>query len=200
MHLDMNFIVRKNLDGEYVIIHANQLKEGVEYAVKMGVTQVQIRGVLGSDDIGMTIDFRQFEKLSKKLKVISFTDKIDSIINFDFIYSLNRLEKIFFQKKQSFTMDVSLFPALKYLGFEYWKGVSNINLSRSLESLVVYKFNEPNLKDFLGLSKLNALHIYDSKISDLSDIESLSIKELYLVKNNCLKEVGVISRMNSLRK
>lgn len=26
MHLDMNFIVRKNLDGEYVIIHANQLK------------------------------------------------------------------------------------------------------------------------------------------------------------------------------
>jgi hypothetical protein len=200
MHLNMNFNVRKNLDGEYVTIHANQLSEGVEYAVKTGVTQVQIRGILGSNDVGMAIDFSEFEKLSERVKVISFTDKLDNVINIGSFYSLQKIEKIFFQKKQTFNIDISLFPALHYFGCEYWKGLTNISSARSLESLIIYKFNDSNLDVFAGLDKLETLHIYDSKVSSLLGIETLPIKELSLVKDNSLEEIDVINKISSLKK
>lgn len=43
------------------------------------------------------------------------------------------IEKLYFQQKQKFKIDISKFPKIEYLGSEYWKGLININKAHSLQ-------------------------------------------------------------------
>ncbi|EID8069431.1 toxin [Escherichia coli] len=199
MYIDSNFTIRENLDGKYIIIHANQLKEGIVYAEKIKIHQIQLRGVLGDNCADMVVDFSNFEKLTGTLKIISFADEIDGIINFESIYLLENIEKINIQHKQNFNIDVSSFPKLKHLGSECWNGLKNINNASGLVSLVIYKYAEINLENISNLKKLQLLHIYSSKIKTLNGIEELPIKELFLVKNNYLEKLNDIQKMKSLK-
>lgn len=45
-HMSLELRTGENLSGKYVFFHANELKEGVEYALKTKVPQIQIREVL----------------------------------------------------------------------------------------------------------------------------------------------------------
>lgn len=199
MYIDSNFTIRENLDGKYIIIHANQLKEGIVYAEKIKIPQIQLRGTLGNDCADMVVDFSKFEKLTSTLKIISFTDEIDNIINFESVYLLENIEKINIQHKQKFNIDVSLFPKLKHLGSECWNGLKNINNASGLASLVIYKYAEINLENISNLKKLQLLHIYSSKIKTLNGIEELPIKELFLVNDNHLENLNDIQKMKSLK-
>ena len=135
--------IRENLDGKYLIIHSDDFREGIEYAFEMKIHQVQLIG--GTEN---EIDFKYFEKIKDFLKIISFVSLIDNIKNFDTIYSLQKIEKIYFQQKQKFKIDISNFPKIEHLGAEYWKGLINIDKTHSLESLVLSKLPASNLRNF----------------------------------------------------
>jgi hypothetical protein len=187
--------VRENLNGKYLIIHANQLREGVEYAVQIKIPQIQIRGILGGMN-NVKVDFKELEKLSEYLKFISLST-IDNIVNLESIYTLKNLEKIYLNK-QKFTIDISKFPRLIHLGSEYWKGLINFGKVNSLISLVFTKFPDTNLKRISELQNLKILHIYNSKIQTLEGIEELPIEELFLARNNYLEDILSIKKLTML--
>jgi internalin A len=189
--------IHENLDGKYLIIHANDFNEAVDFALENKLEQIQIRGVLGKDSV--TTDFKGIEKLATHLKVISFAGLLDStIINFDSIYSLKKIEKIYIQCKQNFVFDVSQFH-LKHLGVEYYKGLINIGKIESLESIVITHYPHDNIAELLSLSKLKILHIHSSKIKTLEGIEGLKyLEELSLSRNNNLETIDEIKNIKLL--
>lgn len=189
--------IRKNLDAEYIVIHANQLKEGTEYAKYLKIAQIQIRGFLGHDNTESKVDFKEFEKLSDHLKIISLST-IENVANIESIYSLQNLEKIYLEK-QKFSIDISNFHKIKHLGSEYWKGLVNFNEAYSLQSLVLTKFPNTNLRELSKLQNLKVLHVYNSKIETLDGIENLPLEELALVKNNSLENIEAIKKLKILK-
>lgn len=176
--------VRENLDGEYLIIHANEFKEGVEYAAQIKIGQIQLRGMLGHENPDATVDFKGLEKLAGHLRIISFVSTIENVVNFESIYSLRNLEKIYINEKQKFQIDISKFPSLQHLGSEYWKGLLNFHKTYTLTSLVIIKLPDINLRRLAELKNLKILHVYSSKIQTLEGVEKLSIEEVFLARNN----------------
>lgn len=190
--------IRENLNGKYLIIHSNDLEKGINYAVQMKVSQIQLRGILGRENSDIKIDFKVFEKISARLKILSLTT-IKNAINTEGIYSLVNLEKLYLDK-QKFKIDVSKFPKIEHLGSEYWKGLINLNNTHTLQSLVLTKLPYTNLKELSELQKLQIVHIYSSKIETLAGIERLPIKELLLARNSMLEDIQAIKELKSLQK
>jgi hypothetical protein len=184
--------IRENLDGEFLIVYGKHFNEGIEYASKLKIGQIQIRESF--DDNGL--DLKYIEKLSPHLRIISM-NTIKKCINFESLYSLINLEKMHLDK-QKFALDVSRFGNLGHLGGEYWKGLINIESSFSLKSIVIQKLTDTNLERFSGLQNLEALHIYSSKILSLKGIEELPIKVLSLAYNSQLEDVEAIKQLKSL--
>ena len=197
--MSLDTTIRENLDGKYLIIHANYFNEGIEYACKIQIAQIQLRGVLGNKSEDICIDFRQLEKLSAYLRIISFAGSIGKVCNFESIYSLNNIEKIYIQQKQKFTIDVSKFPKIIHLGSEYWKGLINIEKTISLTSLVLFKLTDTSLQRISNLKNLMILHIYSSKIETLDGIETLPIEVLSLARDNYLKDIQAIEKLEKLK-
>jgi hypothetical protein len=198
--LELDLTIRENGNGKYLFVHAHQFREAIDYAHKTQVPQIQLRGPIGRENLGAVVDFKELEKLSESLRFISFAGAIENIINFDSIYALTNLEKINFQCKQSFNIDVSRFPKLEHLGGEYWKGLTNFSRAQTLTSLVILKLTDENLQKLSGLKKLKILHVYSSKIQTLEGIESLPIEELCLARNNVLEDVQAIQSLISLKR
>jgi internalin A len=190
---DLNKKIRENLNGKYLFVHAHEFSEAIEWALKNKIEQVQIRGVVGKENISTVSDFKEIEKLAPYLKIISFAGLLDNtIINFDSIYSLRKLEKIYIQCKQKFSLDVSRFN-LKHLGVEYWNGLKNMDKVETLESLVITKYPREDISELLNLKQLRVLHIYGSKIKTLEGIEKLNhLEELSLARNNYLESIAEI--------
>lgn len=185
--------IRENVDGKYLTIYSDSFKEGIEYASKLKINHVQIIWVSEKE-----IDFKEFEKVGDFLKIISFVSTVDHIKNFDSIYSLQRIEKLYFQQKQKFKIDISKFPKIEYLGSEYWKGLINIKKAHSLQGLLLLKFLNVNLNELSELKKLQKLHIYSSKIETLAGIEKLPLNNLALVWNNALENIEAIKELKKL--
>ncbi|MWP50261.1 MULTISPECIES: hypothetical protein [unclassified Gilliamella] len=186
--------IRENLDGKYLTIYSDSFKEGIEYASELKINQVQI--ILVSEK---EVDFKEFEKVGDFLKIISFVSVVGNIKNLDSIYSLQRIEKLYFQQKQKFKIDISKFPKIEYLGSEYWKGLININKAHSLQGLLLLKYPNVNLNELSELKKLQRLHIYSSKIETLAGIEKLPLKDLSLARNNALENIGAIKELKKLK-
>jgi hypothetical protein len=197
--MSLDKTIWENLDGKCLGIYANQFQEGVEYASQIGISQIQLRSVLGREDIDIKVDFKELEKLSKYLRVISFAGVIENIVNFESIYSLNNIEKIYIQQKQKFTIDISKFPKIAHLGGEYWKGLTNINKATTLTSMVLRKLPDINLMRISGLQNLRVLHIYSSKIQSLEGIEKLPIEVLSLALNRSLEDIRIIKNLKALK-
>jgi internalin A len=195
MQLDKT--IRNNDDGEYIIIYVEHFEEGIEYAHQNRLPQIQLRKALGNADAEVQVDFKKIELLSTHLYSISFDDTIENITNFDSFYSLN-LERIYFQDKQKFTIDVSKFTRLKHLGSDYWKGLTNIEKAYSLESTVLIKLPDTNLKRISELKKLESLLVYSSKIQSLEGIERLPIKRLALARNRSLENIEAVRTLDKL--
>lgn len=65
--MSLDKTIRENLNGKYLIIQSNDLEEGINYAVRMKVSQIQLRGILGRENSDIKIDFKVFEKISAQL-------------------------------------------------------------------------------------------------------------------------------------
>jgi internalin A len=201
MSLEMDTTIRENLNGKYLIIYAHQFKEGIDFAQKNKIPQIQLRGVIGRENLNVVVDFKEMENISQTLRIISFADIIENIINFDSIYSLQNLEKIYILEKQNFEIDVSLFPKLRHLGSEYWKGLLNFYNAKNLTSLVIIKLPDSNLERISIMLNLEILHIYSSKIKSLLGIENLSkLVELSLARNNALEDIQMLAQNKTLKK
>lgn len=197
--MSLDKTIRENSNGKYLTIHANYFEEGIEYAYQIGITQIQLRGILGNENAGFEVNFKEFEKLHKNLKVISFAGIIENVTHLESIYSLKNIEKIYFQQKQKFTIDISKFPKIEHLGGEYWKGLHNIDKAFPLKSIVLLKMPDTNFQRFSELINLKILHIYSSKVQSIEGIEGLSIEELSLVRNNYLKDIKILKELMSLK-
>ena len=109
------------------------------------------------------------------------------------------IQKIYFQQKQKFKIDISKFPNIKHIGAEYWNSLDCFNKAYGLKSIVFSKFSDLDLKQMSPLLNLKVLHIYSSKIQTLEGIELLPIEELFLARNNQLEDIQVIEKMNYLK-
>lgn len=196
--MSLDKTIRENLNGKYLIIQSNDLEEGINYAVRMKVSQIQLRGILGRENSNIKIDFKVFEKISAQLKILSLST-IENAINTEGIYSLVNLEKLYLDK-QKFKIDISKFAKIEHLGSEYWNGLINLNNTHTLQSLVLTKLPNINLKELSELQKLQIVHIYSSKIETLAGIERLPIKELLLARNSMLEDIQAIKELKLLQK
>ena len=195
--MSLDKTIRENLDGKYLTIHTEHFREGIEYAAKITIQQILLIGRQASD---ITVDFKEFDKLSKSLRVISFIQDIGTVLNFDSIYNLKEMRNICFQDKQKFTIDISRFTKLQHLGSDYWKGLVNLDKAYSLTSMVICKYPFSNLSLFSELRNLQILHIYSSQIRSLDGIEKLPIKELCLAINNKLEDIHKINEISTLER
>ena len=195
--MSLDKTIRENLDGKYLTVHTEHFREGIEYAAKIKIQQILLIGRQASD---ITVDFKEFDKLSKSLRVISFIQDIGNVINFDSIYNLKEMRNICFQDKQKFTIDISRFTKLQHLGSDYWKGLVNLDKAYSLTSMVICKYPFSNLSLFSELRNLQILHIYSSQIRSLDGIEKLPIKELCLAINNKLEDIHKINEISTLER
>ena len=193
--MSLDKTIRENLDGKYLTVHTEHFCEGIEYAAKIKIQQILLIGRQASD---ITVDFKEFDKLSKSLRVISFIQDIGNVLNFDSIYNLKEMRNICFQDKQKFTIDISRFTKLQHLGSDYWKGLVNLDKAYSLTSMVICKYPFSNLSLFSELRNLQILHIYSSQIRSLDGIEKLPIKELCLAINNKLEDIHKINEISTL--
>ena len=195
--MSLDKTIRENLDGKYLTIHTEHFREGIEYAAKIKIQQILLIGRQASD---ITVDFKEFDKLSKSLRVISFIQDMGSVLNFDSIYNLKEMRNICFQDKQKFTIDISRFTKLQHLGSDYWKGLVNLDKAYSLTSMVICKYPFSNLSLFSELRNLQILHIYSSQIRSLDGIEKLPVKELCLAINNKLEDIHKINEISTLER
>ena len=193
--MELDKTIRENLDGEYLTIHVENFKEGVEYAAQKKLQQIHL---IGGRAKNVIVDFKELNKLSETLQYISFIEDIGNVINFESIYNLKEMRKIYIHDKQKFTFDVSRFTKLQHLGGDYWNGLINLDKAYSLTSLVICKYPFPNLVQFSALRNLEILHIYGSKIQNLDGVEKLSIRELSLARNNKLDDIHKINEVSSL--
>lgn len=193
--MELDKTIRENLDGEYLTIHVENFKEGVEYAAQKKLQQIHL---IGGRAKNVVVDFKELNKLSETLQDISFIQDIGNVINFESIYNLKEMRKIYIHDKQKFTFDVSRFTKLQHLGGDYWNGLINLDKAYSLTSLVICKYPFPNLVQFSALRNLEILHIYGSKIQNLDGVEKLSIRELSLARNNKLEDIHKINEVSSL--
>ena len=193
--MELDKTIRENLDGEYLTIHVENFKEGVEYAAQKKLQQIHL---IGGRAKNVIVDFKELNKLSETLQDISFIQDIGNVINFESIYNLKEMRKIYIHDKQKFTFDVSRFTKLQHLGGDYWNGLINLDKAYSLTSLVICKYPFPNLVQFSALRNLEILHIYGSKIQNLDGVEKLSIRELSLARNNKLDDIHKINEVSSL--
>lgn len=193
--MELDKTIRENLDGDYLTIHVENFKEGVEYAAQKKLQQIHL---IGGRAKNVIVDFKELNKLSETLQYISFIQDIRNVINFESIYNLKEMRKIYIHDKQKFTFDVSRFTKLQHLGGDYWNGLINLDKAYSLTSLVICKYPFPNLVQFSALRNLEILHIYGSKIQNLDGVEKLSISELSLARNNKLDDIHKINEVSSL--
>ena len=197
----MDKLIHDNKDGKYLFVYSHEFKEAINFALENKLEQIQIRGVIGKENINTIADFSEIKKLSPYLKKLSFGDLVDNtIINFESIYSLLKLEKININCKQNFIIDVSLFSNLKNFGTEYWKGLKNMDKINSLESMVITKYPNENITEFIGLENLKIFHIYSSKIKTLEGINRLNnLEELVLAYNKKLENINDIKNLKRLK-
>lgn len=193
--MELDKTIRENLDGDYLTIHVENFKEGVEYAAQKKLQQIHL---IGGRAKNVIVDFKELNKMSETLQDISFIQDIGNVINFESIYNLKEMRKIYIHDKQKFTFDVSRFTKLQHLGGDYWNGLINLDKAYSLTSLVICKYPFPNLVQFSALRNLEVLHIYGSKIQNLDGVEKLSIRELSLARNNKLDDIHKINEVSSL--
>ena len=132
--MELDKTIRENLDGEYLTIHVENFKEGVEYAAQKKLQQIHL---IGGRAKNVIVDFKELNKLSETLQDISFIQDIGNVINFESIYNLKEMRKIYIHDKQKFTFDVSRFTKLQHLGGDYWNGLINLDKAYSLTSLVI---------------------------------------------------------------
>ena len=102
--MSLDKTIRENLDGNYLTIHVEDFQEGIKYAAQIKIRQIHLIGSQAKDII---VDFKELDKLSETLQVISFIQDIGNVVNFESIYNLKEMRKVYFQDKQKFTFDIS---------------------------------------------------------------------------------------------
>lgn len=188
--------VRKNQNGEYIIVHANNFEKGIEFAKQNKLFQIQLRGAYGT--IKQEIDFNLLSTISEQLKMLSFSGfngKLESIKNLDAIYELENLETLYVQDKQNFKINISRFKNLKKLSVFFSSNIIELSIAKNLETLVIVGGYSKSDLDFLeNLQSLKTLHIYkSSKIKTLNGTQKLTnLSELKLAFNKNLSDIDKI--------
>lgn len=197
----MDFRIRENNNGRYIIIDANDFKEGINFFAKQNdLFQIQLRGAYGGEK--QILDFSGFRNIANQLKVLSFSGfngKLEIIEEFDSIYSLEKLEKLFINDKHNFKLDVSKFSGLKELGIVFSSKVEGLeNLSNVNKIVISGGYPKIDLTFLQALESIEELHIYkSSKLESLKGIEHLkNLKKLKLAYNGKLENIKMLEETN----
>ena len=198
----MDYTIRENSFGKYLTVFSHEFKPAIQFAFENKLEAIRICGVLGEENLNSIADFKEIEKLASYLKTLQFDCVVNNkILNFESVYTLNKIENILINTKQKFLIDVAMFKNLKHLGAEYWKGLINIDKIETIESMVIRKYPKENINELLKLKKLKILHIYSSKIKSLEGIEKISnLEEITLAYNRNLENIDDIKKLKLLKK
>ena len=198
----MDYTIRENSFGKYLTVFSHEFKPAIQFAFENKLEAIRICGVLGEENLNSIADFKEIEKLASYLKTLQFDGVVNNkILNFESVYTLNKIENILINTKQKFSIDVAMFKNLKHLGAEYWKGLINIDKIETIESMVIRKYPKENINELLKLKKLKILHIYSSKIKSLEGIEKISnLEEITLAYNRNLENIDDIKKLKLLKK
>jgi len=197
----MEFKIREDQRSKHIMIDLNDFDEAITFIKKNDCNGLFIRSVLGKEEV--VPDFSRLKEIADKLIWLSFSTSqtLKKAENFDDIYSLKKLKYLFFNDKEKFSLDLPKFSNLIQLGMgEYWEGLVNLDKAVSLETLVLSKYPKDDLSMLAGLSKLETLHVNNSKIRSLDGIEKLSkLNWLGLAIDQSLTDIKALFSVKSLR-
>lgn len=190
----MDVKIRKNNYGEYIILDADNFREGIAVIANNAIHQIQLRGSNNNK-----FDFSILLPVTELIEVLSFSGfgSICEINNLEVLYSLKKLQTLFFHEKECFSLDISRFENLISLGTFYWNGISSLFNSNSIKKLVLSGFNDNNLRKMVSLRNLNELHLSQSRLLSLEHIEEcVSLSRLTLTYNSLLINASFINETN----
>lgn len=169
-----------------IMLESNEFEQGIEFAIANSCDGLQI-----SNTFGAVMDFRLFEKVANQIVFLSITGISPiHITNFEYIYSLQKLETLY-SDKVDLPIDFVRFGALQNIGIFYNKNYQNFDKLKHLKSAVIRKFSGQDLRLFSNWESIKVLHIYQSKIESLQGISELN--RIIVGINGCIILVlGVI--------
>ena len=187
----MDVKIRKNNYGEYIILDADNFREGIAVIANNAIHQIQLRGSNNNK-----FDFSILLPVAELIEVLSFSGfgSICEINNLEVLYSFKKLQTLFFHEKECFSLDISRFENLISLGTFYWNGISSLFNSNSIGKLALSGFNDNTLRKMVSLRNLNELHISQSRLLSLEHIEEcVSLSKLTLTYNSLLINASSIN-------
>ena len=196
--MEPNKTIIRDPDGDFIIIYAEYFDECIQFAQQNKLPKIQLKNAFAVDGV-VSVDFQKLELLSEHLRIISFRDTLEGIINPEYVYALKNLETIY-TEKQKFALDISKFEKLNHFGGEYWSKLMGIDRAYPLTSAVFRKLPDTNLERLSALKNMESLDVYSSKIHSLNGIQNLPIKQLRLSRNNMLEDIEAIRHLKSLQR
>lgn len=193
--MSLDKTIRRNLDGEYITIPTNLIEVGVEYAIEIGLNQIQIRNSWGGLE---KLDFAPLARMAELLTVLSIIASAE-VVNEKALYDLTNLKKIYLHNSPKFKLDISQFPNLVHFGGVYKANFIVLSNAFSLQSLVLTLYSKSNLVELSDLSQLEILHLYRPRIVSLDGLEDLPLKEITLYKASKLLSLDRLLRIATLK-
>lgn len=175
-----------------LMFESNEFEQGIEFALAHGCDGLSIRNAFDE-----TMDFKLLEKVSNQIVFLSITGISPiNVSNFEYIYSFQKLETLY-SEGVNLPIDFARFGALLNIGIFYSNNFQNLDKLELLETAVVSKFTGKDMRLFSDWKSIKILHIYQSQIECLRDIEDLTrIDTLVFAHNRKLTDIDSINLLD----
>lgn len=205
-------------DRKWLIIETANIDKYISYIESEEFSDFE--GIIISRDLGYKYDNVDFLNRTPNVKSVSISDPIKDISGLYFIKNLVDLSLV----GRGFELDLSRFPDLSGLSFDWHEGIKNLESSTGLKRLIIGSFN-PKTRDFSALpslrhledleiirSTVESLHgierlpaltrlslAYCPKLTEASEASSLPLNTLELESCKNIADLSFIERLTNLR-
>lgn len=172
---------------KWLIIKSDYLTESIKL---INSTEFEnYEGIIVSRDLGYKLQDLSFLKQTPNLLSISVSDAFHYDNSLECLNNLNTLNLA----GKEWAIDLSLFPKLVELSFDWQNKLTNLDKCYSLEKLVVagYKSPENDLSELKKLVKLKSISLIKSSISSLSGLRKCTnLNEIILTGCSKLTDIS----------
>ncbi|WP_020059915.1 hypothetical protein [Bacillus sp. 123MFChir2] len=177
------FFIRKDIDGEVLLVSERKLTECIDYINTFNITRLQISDMYyGLEDINFLVKCKNITHLS-----------LDSVYLKDVssVYSLKNLKTLSLMDS-NYVLELNRLTGLECLSMYCDKKVTGLQELSNLKSLSLWKYSSKNrdLNELKNLRKLETLNLTQSKINSISGVENL--ESLKTLKLNYLRTLTTI--------
>lgn len=156
-------------EGEILLVESDRLQEYLDYAEKKDLQKISLQAYHGFN-LAQT-DFFEKYNFFTFVWIVSYVKEI----NISGIKYLKNLEGLRVDNKNQ-GINFEDFPNLEYASFDWNKKLVNLDMSKKLSSLKLWKFNPASktLHELSRLTGLRSLALTQSTILSVDGIENLS--------------------------